>query len=261
MEVAIVLESCGGYKGIYPVWFTIEGDNTWKTLSVSNAQVWKFEGACGALTCLSSDSTFYAESGNSYFFNINRSSGEARIILTCSEAEECVENITFSNEMILTGIHEASKDIITSGAVTLDNKGPISLKAGNSILLTAGFFANSGTTFTAQIQACESSLQQKRKPLQSNNILQTPTVIEFSISPNPFSKFSRIDYNLQETGTINLDIYNMNGQLLKSLINSERQERGNYSYELNVEELQAGMYIVVLSTEKERLNKKIILLN
>ena len=177
-----------------------------------------------------------------------------------SEAEACAENITFSDEMILAGTHKASKDVITSGSVTIDNKGSVSLKAGNSITLTAGFFASSGTTFTAQIQTCESSLQKERKQLQSSNIFQTPAVVEFSVRPNPFSKFAIIDYTLQETSTISLAIYNMSGQLLKALINSERQELGNYSYKLIVEELNAGMYILVLSTEKERLNKKIILL-
>ena len=46
--------------------------------------------------------------------------------------------------------------------------------------------------------------------------------------PNPFNPITTIDFNLTESGNVNLSIYDINGKLVKELVNEDRGE-GLYS--------------------------------
>ncbi len=63
------------------------------------------------------------------------------------------------------------------------------------------------------------------------------------ISPNPFSKATSINYQLQTAGRVKIDIFNSLGKKITTLID-EWQEAGNHSCEFGVRnyELSAGMY-------------------
>ncbi|MCD6176772.1 MAG: T9SS type A sorting domain-containing protein, partial [Candidatus Cloacimonetes bacterium] len=57
--------------------------------------------------------------------------------------------------------------------------------------------------------------------VDANGILK-PTVTELTGNyPNPFNPTTKISFSLKEAGHVSIDIYNMRGQLVKTLVNAE----------------------------------------
>ncbi|MCK9613525.1 MAG: T9SS type A sorting domain-containing protein, partial [Bacteroidales bacterium] len=65
--------------------------------------------------------------------------------------------------------------------------------------------------------------------------------LELTGYPNPFSENVTLNYNLPETGKVNLKVYNVLGELVNELVNQE-QTAGKYTIEFPGKDLPAGMY-------------------
>jgi len=75
--------------------------------------------------------------------------------------------------------------------------------------------------------------------------------------PNPFSIAVTIEYELDESGVIQLDIYNYFGQLNKKLFTGY-QKKGNHRQIISYEDLSAGVYFCTLRTQKGVQSLKMI---
>jgi hypothetical protein len=71
---------------------------------------------------------------------------------------------------------------------------------------------------------------------------------QMRIYPNPFETTTVIEYSVQNSGHTDLSVYNIMGQKVETLVNTE-QPAGNYSIEWNVSEIKTGVYIVVLKVK------------
>jgi hypothetical protein len=81
--------------------------------------------------------------------------------------------------------------------------------------------------------------------------------------PNPFHSETQIDYNLQEKGRVSIEIYNVNGQLVKRLVDEELLP-GSYSVSWdasnqNGEKVERGFYFYKISLGKNSQIEKMIL--
>jgi len=77
--------------------------------------------------------------------------------------------------------------------------------------------------------------------------------------PNPFNPETRIDFTLPEKQLVSLRVYNMLGELVRELVNEEK-EAGNYSVMFDGSNLPSGVYIYRLQTSSFAANKKMTLL-
>jgi carboxypeptidase T len=83
--------------------------------------------------------------------------------------------------------------------------------------------------------------------------------------PNPFNPDTMISYDLPKTGNMNLEIYNIKGQKVKSLVTG-KQEQGNHSIRWDGKDstgssVASGVYFYRLDAEGQAsLTKKMILL-
>ncbi|RLC48885.1 MAG: hypothetical protein DRI23_09985 [Candidatus Cloacimonadota bacterium] len=82
--------------------------------------------------------------------------------------------------------------------------------------------------------------------------------------PNPFNPITNIAYSIPETEKVNLSIFNIKGQIVKTLVNETKQS-GYYSVRWNGTnnsgiKVASGLYFYKLSAGKTILNKKMILL-
>ena len=59
--------------------------------------------------------------------------------------------------------------------------------------------------------------------------------------PNPFNPVTTIKYQLPQSGKVQLDVYNINGQLVENLV-SEHQEAGYYSVQWDASKVGSGVY-------------------
>jgi hypothetical protein len=63
--------------------------------------------------------------------------------------------------------------------------------------------------------------------------------------PNPFNPSTTISYRLKESGFVKLNIYDIKGSLIKTLV-SQTQEPGSYETQFNAKDLASGIYFYKL---------------
>jgi hypothetical protein len=90
---------------------------------------------------------------------------------------------------------------------------------------------------------------------------------EFNLTqnfPNPFNPNTTVEYRLPRAGRVSVYIYNILGQKVNSLLNSEYKEPGTYrlvwnGHNSNGEQVASGIYILHLRSEEYQRSIKMIL--
>ena len=77
--------------------------------------------------------------------------------------------------------------------------------------------------------------------------------------PNPFNPSTTITYSLRNAGNVSLIVYNLQGQVVKELVN-EYKKPGFYSISFNGDQLASGIYYYKLISEGYQEIKKMMLL-
>ncbi|MCK5158012.1 MAG: T9SS type A sorting domain-containing protein, partial [Candidatus Heimdallarchaeota archaeon] len=82
--------------------------------------------------------------------------------------------------------------------------------------------------------------------------------------PNPFNPVTNIAYSIRETGKVTLQVYNIKGQLVKTLVNDVR-ETGNYTVTWNGRDnsnktVASGVYFYKMKAQNYNNTKKMILM-
>lgn len=78
------------------------------------------------------------------------------------------------------------------------------------------------------------------------------------VFPNPTTHLANIHISVAEHGNCTLNLYDLNGRIVKTLYNS-KIKKGLYNFELLTEQIPAGTYFVVLDTGQGRSTKKLVL--
>ena len=77
--------------------------------------------------------------------------------------------------------------------------------------------------------------------------------------PNPFNPSTTISFSLPEREVVTLDVYNLLGQKVTSLVNKEMEE-GSYNINFDASNLSAGIYFYTLKAGSFTSTKKMMLL-
>ncbi len=77
--------------------------------------------------------------------------------------------------------------------------------------------------------------------------------------PNPFNATTVISYEIPGAGNVKLDIYNLLGQKVETLV-EEYQEKGKYEVVWDGYEISSGIYFYKLTTQDVSLAKRMVLL-
>ena len=94
----------------------------------------------------------------------------------------------------------------------------------------------------------ETVLQENHDNKESNSFVK--------VNPNPFQHFFDINYNLTESGTVNIEVFNANGNLVKQL--STTGKEGNNQIKIDSPSLENGIYYLQLSNSKNSQMIKLI---
>jgi hypothetical protein len=95
--------------------------------------------------------------------------------------------------------------------------------------------------------------------IDSSPVTQPEQFVLYQNYPNPFNATTKFSYYLPKSRKVTLKVYNTLGQLIATLINSEKNA-GNHSFEWNAEGLPTGIYFYRFSSDDYSEIKKMILL-
>lgn len=85
----------------------------------------------------------------------------------------------------------------------------------------------------------------------------------FSLSaayPNPFNPSTNIQYSLVQPGVTSLRVYNVLGQLVKTIVNNVHQDAGTYHVTVDMANATSGVYYYLLEQGGNRIARKMMLL-
>lgn len=91
---------------------------------------------------------------------------------------------------------------------------------------------------------------------EPNEIINGNTLESY---PNPFNPETNIVYNVETSGKVQLEVYNLKGQLIKKLVD-EYKESGKYTITWNAEEQASGIYLVRCFSSEDSVFRKLILM-
>jgi hypothetical protein len=77
-----------------------------------------------------------------------------------------------------------------------------------------------------------------------------------SVYPNPFNPTTNITYELAENSNVKMEIYDLSGKLINSLVN-EFQPMGLHSINWNAKSQPSGIYFLQLTTNNHMETRKI----
>ncbi|MFZ1320127.1 MAG: T9SS type A sorting domain-containing protein [Ignavibacteria bacterium] len=77
--------------------------------------------------------------------------------------------------------------------------------------------------------------------------------------PNPFNPATIINFKINQSGFVTLNVYNLVGQVVKTLVNDYR-ETGTYSEQFDASELSAGVYLYKLQVNNFTSVKRMTLI-
>ena len=169
-----------------------------------------------------------------------------------AESQECIQNMsgsTFQFDDLSSGESTESYNIIVA---TNDNCG-----AGTSIVINANI-ASGGAVYWEDSFALT---------IEALNVVQDNFPTKYSLGeafPNPFNPTTKISYDLPNREFVSVDIYNLMGRHIKSLV-SMNQDPGHRTIEWNAtndsnQPVSAGMYIYTIQAGNFMETKKMVLL-
>ena len=107
---------------------------------------------------------------------------------------------------------------------------------------------------------CNENKYQRDSYLSINSSTLIPEQYKlYSSYPNPFNPTTRISFDIPKSDYISLDIYNINGQHIETIIN-EYLPPGHYKFDFNGIELPTGIYFTVLQSKEFYQSNKMILI-
>ena len=81
----------------------------------------------------------------------------------------------------------------------------------------------------------------------------------FNNYPNPFNPTTDIKYNLPKSGLVSLKVYDINGRLVKELVN-QMQIAGSYTARFEAANLSSGVYFYQLTSGEFKAQNRMLLI-
>lgn len=171
------------------------------------------------------------------------------ILSDCITPNLCSANLAFNNAQQLNADYQASENIVLNTNYSLNAGTEISLKAGNSILISPNAHIKTGSIFLADIGPC---IETNAKKHSGNTKTDLKTINKVLIYPNPTSGVVNIE--LENASMTEITLNSIEGKL----IHFKKTANVSY-YSLDLSSYEKGIYLLNLKTsEGEFIVKKII---
>jgi hypothetical protein len=82
---------------------------------------------------------------------------------------------------------------------------------------------------------------------------------EISCYPNPFSQLTFIDYSVKDAADVTVQVFDVNGKLIKTILNNDHQTPGSYHLGFDGSSLANGNYFCNITIGDRTITQKLIL--
>lgn len=146
--------------------------------------------------------------------------------------------------------------------ISTTGDGPVTITAQDLVTLDPGesfnvFYVMALGNTEAEMLANISESHVKYQ-LLTTGVSEKPMVSSFGNYPNPAKSSTTISYQLPAAGEVTIKLYDALGQLKGTLV-SEKQNSGLQTYELNTDNLAAGVYTYSLIFNNEVVSNKMLI--
>lgn len=179
---------------------------------------------------------------------------ESIIALSAEEFDFSVTNAGIGVDQFLTVTNDENAldpllgriEVVSGNSFTVQNGVQnFNLDPGESMDVRITYNPNNAGMDSGEIEVDHNSLSRSR-PITitlTGEALEEEQVVQLDPNfPNPFNATTNIPYAIPQTSNVRIDIYNVVGQHMQTLINSE-QSSGRYVQEVQADEFSSGMYI------------------
>jgi len=81
--------------------------------------------------------------------------------------------------------------------------------------------------------------------------------LKITIAPNPVSTIAHLSYTLVENSVIKIQLLDVNGKVIRSLLQNIQQTKGRHSLEIDLSNLQQGLYFISVESRNRKMLKKL----
>lgn len=119
---------------------------------------------------------------------------------------------------------------------------------------SAGSTHLQGTTLTLDNIKFSANSASTKEIADANRVL----VGKSTISPNPVNTNATISYQINTKSDVKIELYDMTGKMIKEIANEKELNFGKYTAELDVNDIDAGIYFYKITTGSYSTTEKII---
>lgn len=166
----------------------------------------------------------------------------------------------------------AKQNITTSETVNVNSGNTLSMRAGNSIILQPGFSVQTSAEFSAEIENiddCEECAATVPKVMvqnvleeydkRSDNLIESRSDFSYKVFPDSSNEFISINYSLDTEMPLSIELVDLFGQTLKTILPKRNQQAGNYTFQMPIFEFSKGTYFLTISSNNLKKTEKIII--
>lgn len=95
--------------------------------------------------------------------------------------------------------------------------------------------------------------------VSTDDFIHQSSITESAISPNPANEETLLNFELSKPQTLNISIFDINGQLVHSILDSKRLQAGTHHFTIHTDALPRGMYFIKMATTSgDEVVKKLV---
>lgn len=194
---------------------------------------------------------------------------ESVISLDQSELDYGVSNLGNTVNRNLTIRNDASAEDPLSGRIIIDNDNysvseanqSFSIEPGASLQVEVRYNPVSVDIHNSELTLFHNSSNLPnpvRLPIRGEALDRDETFVIDQNYPNPFNAQTTIEYAITGTSDVRLDVYNISGQLVSTLVDGEQGE-GRYEISYDASALASGVYLYRLIVDGRANTRKLLL--